>query len=176
MFVGKMIESLRPQVPEYTDVVMAQLVNQETQKSFKDSIRGVLANAVANTFGNTDMTTYNAILKHYGCSSGAACEQTLGKKIAEADTKLNRYYLTVLASAALAFILLMAGRRTLSRSAVVVLMLFCIAMLVGGVLSPMLEVEVRVTKIDATLLGTPIEFQTSRSTTAARPCLRCFTH
>ncbi len=32
-------------------------------------------------------------------------------------------------------------------------------MLVGGVLSPMLEVEVRVTKIDATLLGTPIEFQ-----------------
>jgi hypothetical protein len=32
-------------------------------------------------------------------------------------------------------------------------------MLVGGVLSPMLEVEVRVTKIDATLLGTPIEFR-----------------
>jgi uncharacterized paraquat-inducible protein A len=41
----------------------------------------------------------------------------------------------------------------------VVLMLFCLAMLAGGVLSPMLEVEVRVTKIDATLLGTPIEFQ-----------------
>jgi uncharacterized paraquat-inducible protein A len=90
---------------------------------------------------------------------GATCEETLGKKIAEADTKLNRYYLTVLASAALGFILLMAGRPALSRSAVVVLMLFCVAMLAGGVLSPMLEVEVRVTKIDATLLGTPIEFR-----------------
>jgi hypothetical protein len=159
MMVTKMIASLRPQVPEYTDVVMAQLVNKGTEKSFKDSIRGVLANAVANTFGATDMTTYNAILKHYGCSSGAACEQTLGQKIAAADTNLNRYYLTVLACAALAFILLMAGRPALSRGAVVVLMLFCIAMLAGGVLSPMLEVEVRVTKIDATLLGTPIEFQ-----------------
>ncbi len=159
MMVSKMIESLRPKVPEYTDVVMAQLVNQGTQKSFKDSIRGVLNNAVANTFGNTDMTTYNAILKHYGCSSGAACEQTLGTKIAAADTQLNRCYLTVLASAALAFLLLMVGKSTLSRAAVVVLMLFCIAMLAGGVLSPMLEVEVRVTKIDATLLGTPIEFQ-----------------
>jgi uncharacterized paraquat-inducible protein A len=42
---------------------------------------------------------------------------------------------------------------------VAVLMLFSIAMLVGGVLSPMLEVEVRVSKIDATLLGTPIEFR-----------------
>jgi hypothetical protein len=32
-------------------------------------------------------------------------------------------------------------------------------MLAGGVLSPMLEVEVRITKLDATLLGTPIEFR-----------------
>jgi hypothetical protein len=159
MFASKMIDSLRPHVPEYTDVVMAQLAKPQTQKGFRDSIRGVLANAVANTFGNTDMTTYNAILNHYGCSNGAACEQTLGTKIAQADSQLNRYYLAVLASAALGFILLMAGRPTLSRSAVVVLMLFCLAMLAGGVLSPMLEVEVRVTKIDATLLGTPIEFQ-----------------
>jgi Paraquat-inducible protein A len=159
MLVSKMIASLRPQVPAYTDVVMGELVNQGTQKSFKDSIRGVLANAVTNTFGTTDMTTYNAILKNYGCASGAACEQTLGTKIAQADMQMNRYYLAVLVSAALGFILLMVGRRPLSRGAVVVLMLFCLAMLAGGVFSPMLEVEVRVTKIDATLLGTPIEFQ-----------------
>lgn len=159
IMVGKMIASLRPQVPAYTDVVMGQLVNQGTEKSFKDSIRGVLADAVANTFGNTDMTTYNAILKRYGCSSGAACEVILGNKIAQADAQLDRSYLTALASAALGFILLMAGRKSLSRGAVVVLMLFCLALLAGGVLSPMLEVEVRLTKIDATLLGTPIEFQ-----------------
>ena len=159
MFVNMIIASLRPHVPEYTDVVMAELARPETQRSFKDSIRGVLADAVKDTFSTTDMTTYSAILKRYGCSSGAVCEETLGKQIEEADTKLNRYYLTVLASAAVGFILLMAGRPTLSRGAVVVLMLFCISMLAGGVLSPMLEVEVRVTKLDATLLGTPIEFR-----------------
>ena len=159
MFVNMIVASLRPHVPEYTNVVMAELAKWDTQKSFKDSIRAVLADAVKNTFGNTDMTTYNAILKHYGCSSGAACEQTLGKQIEESDRKLARDYVTVLACALLGFILLMAGRPTLSRGAVVVLMLFCLAMLAGGVLSPMMEVEVRVTKIDATLLGTPIEFQ-----------------
>ena len=158
MMVTKMVASLRPQVPQYTDVVMGQLVNSGTQKSFKDSIRGVLANAVATTFGNTDMSTYNAVLSRYGCSSGDACEQVIGQKIAASEAQLNRYYLTVLGSAALGFILLLIGTKTLSRSAVVVLMLFCISMLVSGVLSPMLEVEVRVTKIDATLLGTPIEF------------------
>jgi hypothetical protein len=153
------VASLRPHVPEYTNVVMAELTKPELQKSFKDSIRGVLANAVKDTFSTTDMTTYNAILKRYGCSSGAACEETLGKQIAEADTKLTRDYLIVLASAALAFLLLLWGKARLSRGAVLVLMLFCLAMLAGGVLSPMLEVEVRITRLDATLLGTPIEFQ-----------------
>ena len=153
------VASLRPHVPEYTDVVMKELAKPQTQESFKDSIRGVLDDAVKNTFSSTDMTTYNAILNQYGCASGSICEETLGKRIAEADTQLTRDYLIVLASAAVGFIVLMAGKRTLSRGAVVVLMLFCIAMLAGGVLSPMLEVEVRITKLDATLLGTPIEFR-----------------
>lgn len=159
MLVSMIIASLRPHVPEYTDVVMVELAKPGTQKSFRDSIRGVLADAVKNTFSATDMTAFSAILKRYGCSSGAVCAETLGKQIEEADTKLTRYYLTVLASAALGFILLMVGKPTLSRGALVVLMLFCISMLAGGVLSPMLEVEVRVTKLDATLLGTPIEFR-----------------
>jgi hypothetical protein len=159
MLVNMIVASLRPHVPEYTDVVMVQLTKADTQKSFKDSIRGVLADAVKNTFSPTDMTTYNAILTRYGCASETGCEETLGQQIAGADTRLTRCYLTVLASAALGFILLMAGKPTLSRGAVVVLMLFCISMLAGGVLSPMLEVEVRVTKLDATLLGTPIEFR-----------------
>ena len=159
LFVNMIINALRPHVPEYTDVVMAQLAKGDTQKSFKDSIRGVLADAVKNTFGNTDMTTYNAILKRYGCANGAACEETLSKQIGDWDHQLTRYYLVVLISSALGFIVLMAGRKTLSRGAVLVLMAFCLAMLAGGVLSPMLEVEVRVTKLDATLLGTPIEFR-----------------
>jgi hypothetical protein len=159
MIVNMIIGSLRPHVPEYTSVVMAELGKSDTQKNFKQSIRAVLADAVRNTFSNTDMTTYNAILARYGCATGAACEQTLGRRIEQSDKKLNRCYLIVLASAALGFILLTAGRPTLSRGSVVVLMLYCITMLAGGVLSPMLEVEVRVTKLDATLLGTPFEFR-----------------
>jgi hypothetical protein len=157
MIVNMIVAALRPHVPEYTNVVMAQLANPQTQKTFQESVRTVLANAVKNTFSSTDMTTYNAILNHYGCSTGAVCEQTIGNQIDASDKELNRDYLIVLASAALGFLLLIFDR--LSRAAVIVLMLFCITMLAGGVLSPMLEVEVRVTKLDATLLGTPIEFQ-----------------
>jgi len=159
MLVNMIINSLRPHVPEYTDVVLAELEKPQNQEAFKDSIRSVMMDAVKNTFGSVDMTTYSAILRRYGCSSGPACQETLRNRIHESDGQLNKDCIIVLASAALGFILLAAGRRALSRAAVVVLMLFCITMLVGGVLSPMIEVEVRVTRLDATLLGSPIEFQ-----------------
>ena len=159
MFVNSIINALRPHVPEYTTVVLAELEKPQNQKAFRESMRKVMTDAVKNTFSAVDMTTWSAILRRYGCSDGEACEQALGDQIREADAQLNKDYLIVLASAALGFALLAAGRSALSRAALVVLMLFCITMLVGGVLSPMLEVEVRITRLDATLLGSPIEFR-----------------
>jgi hypothetical protein len=159
LLVNMIIGSLRPHVPEYTDVVMAELAKPKNQTGFKDSIRSVLAEGIKNTFGAVDMTEYSSILKRHECSSEEVCEQTLGKQIEQADERITRYYLTVLGSVALGFALLTVGQRGLSRSAVLVLMMFCIVLLAGGVLSPMLEVEVRITRLNATLLGTPIEFR-----------------
>ena len=159
MMVNMIVNSLRPHIPEYTNVVLAELAKPRNQKAFKESVRTVLNDAVKNTFGSVDMTTYSAILRRYGCSSATECEEMLRNRIEEADGQLNRDYIIVLVAAALAFILLTATRAPLSRSAVVILMAFCLAMLVGGVLSPMLEVEVRVTRLNATLLGAPIEFR-----------------
>jgi len=159
MLVNMIVSSLRPHIPEYTNVVMAEIAKPQNQNGFKESIRAVLNDAVRNTFGSVDMTTYNAILERYGCSAGGDCEEVLRNRISQADGQLNRDYLVVLGSAALGFILLAVTRAPLSRGAVLVLMLFCLAMLAGGVLSPMLEVEVRVTKLDATLMGAPIEFR-----------------
>jgi hypothetical protein len=158
MIVNMIINALRPHVPEYTDVVLAELAKPQNQKAFKDSVRTVMTGALKNTFSSTDMTSYSAILGRFGCSSGEGCEDMLRNRIRASDAQLNRDYLIVLASAALGFILLAAGQPVLSRSAVVVLMLFCIVMLVGGVSSPMIEVEVRISQLDATLLGSPIEF------------------
>jgi hypothetical protein len=159
MIVNMIISGLRPHVPEYTNVVLAELAKPQNQKAFKESVRSVMTDAVKNTFSTVDMTGYSAVMRRYGCAAGPACEEMLRNRIRESDARLNRDYIIVLASAALAFILLTVGQSALSRAAVVVLMLFCIVMLVGGVLSPMLEVEVRITRLDATLLGSPIEFR-----------------
>ena len=94
--VNLMVGALRPHVPEYADVVLAELGKPETKQALKDYIRSFLTNGARNTFGNVDMRRYSYILNQHGCADASACQQELGKRIREADGRIASYYLTVL--------------------------------------------------------------------------------
>jgi len=158
LIVNMMVGALRPHVPEYADVVLAELGKPETRQAVRNYIRSVLAEGAKKTFSSVDMRWYSSILKQHGCASAGACQQELGNQIHQADVRLTYDYLLVLASSAVAFVLLMLGRSPLRRSGTVVLLLFCVILLAGGILSPMIEVEARISRLGLTFLGEPIGF------------------
>jgi hypothetical protein len=158
LIVNLMVRAIRPHVPEYADVVLAEMGKPEAKEALKHYIKSVLADGAKNTFGNVDMKLYSSILKQHGSADARACQQELGNRIAELDAKIKRYYLAVLVSSAVTFALLMAGRSALRRSGTAVLILFCVVLLVGGVLTPMIEVEAKISRLNITFLGEPIVF------------------
>jgi hypothetical protein len=158
LIVNLMVGALRPHVPEYADVVLTELGKAENKEAFKKYIKSLLVEGAKNTFGNVDMKWYSSILKQNGCADASACQQELGNRIREADANIAYYYLAVLVSSAVAFVLLITGRPVLRRSDTVVLLLFCVVLLVGGVLTPMVEVEAKISRLSITFLGEPIAF------------------
>jgi hypothetical protein len=158
LIVNLMVGALRPHVPEYADVVLAELGKPENKEALKKYLRSVLAEGAKNTFANLDTKWYSYILKEHGCADQAACQEELGGRIREADARLARYYQAVLASSLAAFLLLMLGQPVLRRPATVLLMLFCVVLLAGGILTPMLEVEAKLSRLGMTLLGQPVAF------------------
>jgi hypothetical protein len=156
--VNSMIDSLRPKVPEFADTVLKELGSKDNKEAIKRYIEGVIADGAKNTFSPVDMTWYSQILKRNGCADAAACHDVLGKRIDEANRRISGEYMTALGSAALALILLLWQRERLSRTGVTLAMLFCLTLLAGGVLSPMLEVEARISRIDMTFFGQPLSF------------------
>jgi hypothetical protein len=158
LIVNMVVGALQPHVPEYADIVLAELTKPEAKDAVKKYIKSVLAEGARNTFGNVDMTLYASILKEHGCADAAACQHELGSLIRQADTTIAYRYLAVLASGAVAFVLLLTGRPMLRRSDTVVLLLFCVVLLVGGVLTPMIEVEAKISQLKLTFLGEPIAF------------------
>lgn len=158
MMVNLMVGAIRPHVPEYADVVLAELGKPENKLALKKYIKSVLDQGARTTFGNVDMKWYSYILKQYGCADAGACQQELGNRIHEADRKIAYYYLTVLGASAAAFFLLLTERPVLGRPATLVLLLICVVLLIGGVLTPMIEVEAKISRMGMTFLGTPIAF------------------
>lgn len=153
LIVNNILAGLKPHVPEYADMVLREFGKPENKQAVKDYIRSAVADGAKATFGAVDMQTYNAILKRYGCADGVACREELGKRIHELDSRVALHYLLVLAAAAVAFLLLNARS-----SEIAVQLLFCIALLVGGVFTPMIEVEAKISKISLTFFGQPISF------------------
>ena len=75
------------------------------------------------------------------------------------EATIQQNYTIVLASSAAAFLLLMVGVPALRRPSVVVLMLFCLVLLAGGVLTPMLEVEAKISRVSMSILGQKVVFE-----------------
>ncbi len=158
MMANMMINALRPHVPEYTGVVLAQLGGRDTKDAVKKFFRQVLTDGAKNTFGVADMTWHDAILKKYACVSVAPCQEKLWTEIHSADQTILRQTIGVLLSAAVGFLVLLTQPGKLTRAATIVLLLYCVTLLVGGIFTPMVEVEARLTSVSMTFLGEPVKF------------------
>jgi hypothetical protein len=153
-----MVGALRPHVPEYADMVLAELGSPANKDALKKYIKSVLAEGAKSTFSNVDLRWYSSILQQHGCADASACQQQLGNRIRELEARLEYDYLAVLASSALAFLLLFTEGPVIRRSGTTVLLLFCVVLLVGGVLTPMIEVEAKISQLRMTILGEPLAF------------------
>jgi len=153
LIVNNILASLKPHVPEYADTVLRELGKPENKQAVRDYLRSVVTDGAKATFGVVDMQQYSAILKEYGCADGVACQKELGRRILDLDSRVQFHYILVLVASALAFLFLSAGR-----SAIAVQLLFCIVLLLGGVFTPMIEVEAKISKISLNFFGQPISF------------------
>ncbi|HKA01955.1 MAG TPA: paraquat-inducible protein A [Candidatus Solibacter sp.] len=158
MIANVMVASLKPHVPEYATVVLAEFGRPEYKKAIKEYLSGVLAEGAKATFGNVDMRWYSYILKKHGCADADSCRQRIGEQVAEMDAGIAKQYWIVLGASAIAFLVLVTGG-PVRRSGVVLLLLFCLMLLAGGVLTPMLEVEAKISKLSLTLLGKKVTFE-----------------
>jgi hypothetical protein len=158
MIVNMIVGALKPHVPEYTTMVLKELGRPQSRTAVKNYIRGALAEGARSTFGAVDMRLYNQILKQHGCADGESCKQKIASEIRAMDDRIEWQWIGALLATALAFVIVMIGRPLLGRASAAALLLFTLVLLLGGLLTPMLEVEAKLSSIKLTLLGTPVAF------------------
>ena len=164
-------ERLRRRVPEYADRVVEELAKPETKRELQTQLVTFLRGAADSTFSKTDRSALNARLAARGCADVPACDLLLEAEIAAARRPILFQVLGLFGLIGLLFGLCRvqgpptaadAARREPSpgfdRFQLALLTGATLALLAAGVLTPMIEIDARISSLSITLLGEPLTF------------------
>nr|WP_240905834.1 paraquat-inducible protein A [Thiorhodococcus mannitoliphagus] len=163
-------DKLRRQVPQYAEIVVDQLSKPEVQEEIKAQLTRLIRQTSDATFAKVDRSALNALMLRYSCVDRESCAATLEARIAMEQRPLQQRLGMLLGLVALLFLLCMTGRSRSEagegapgRASFDPFKLFLLTgatviLLLGGILTPMIEIEASITELQLTFLGEPIVF------------------
>jgi hypothetical protein len=163
------VARLRDRVPEYADAFVEQLSVPGVKEQIKARLRVLLNDAVASSGTGSDRRPLEAVLMHYGCADVDSCSSLIETEISAIQPRIRQQLGAVIGLVGLVFLVSLVGGAprgqasdmTTDRLAPVLLFALVGAtflLLVGGLATPMIEVDARITALTFQLLGEPVVF------------------
>lgn len=152
------IEDIKRGIPTYADQILDEMSKPEARKDLKAFLRSLLANVSASTFATVDDSRILAAHAQYQCADRGSCTKIIQAAIDDNHAQALWQAAAVLGLTALLFagVWLAPGERGPGRLA---LLAGCSAVLMlCGVLTPMLDIEARISELRFVLLGEPVVF------------------
>lgn len=156
-------DELRAQVPVYADAVIDELDQPATRREIRRALVAAVRDAADSTFTRIDETTRIAILQRHECPDVAVCTAHLTDRadLLRAKTQYQGAAVFALIAALFALNILLPRsqpERRMPPEIMVMLTAATLVLLAGGVMTPMIEVEARISELRLTLLGEPVVF------------------
>lgn len=152
-------EDLRTRVPEFAKRALEQLGDDATMADIKIFIKFKLEDYLQRTFGDEDSKIYLEILTKYGFDKNRSnnCVQYLSSSITFKDRLLQKISFGLILSAFLVFFIFYLNSSK-SIYSVLIIFLTCCMILFAGLLTPMIDLDARISKIEFFLMGEPVVF------------------
>ncbi len=153
------VDQLRDSVPSFAQTVLEELNKPETKKNLKLYVLSKLDEFVANTFNKDKMEMLESLLQKYGCENKTDCQTLLHEKIDNRESYINKMVILILVLVAFNFLINIIQRVPLNHFQVPLLILSSLCLLLGGILTPMIELEARIDLLLFQLLGEEVVFK-----------------
>ena len=168
-------DDLRRRVPQYSEMVLEELSKPEAKQEIKAQLIAFMQQAADTTFAKTDRSRLAERLAAHGCTEVGPCSDRIGTEIAAASRPILYQVLELLGLVAGLFALCLVspwrapdvpGAAATPASRVpgldplrlLLLTGATLILLAGGVLTPMIEIEARISELSIQLLGEPVVF------------------
>lgn len=163
-------DALRRRVPEYADLVVTELAKPEARLEIQAQLAAFLRQGADASFTRADRSNLKATLARHGCEDTEGCGLAISERIAELSRPLPRQIVALFVLVGSLFLICLSpaprggsssaagGAPRLDGYQLTLLTGATLILLAGGILTPMIELEARITELRFQLLGEPIAF------------------
>ena len=153
------VDQLRDSVPSFAHTVVNELDKPETKNLLQNYLNDKLSDFTASTYNRDHTEFLNELLLKYECDGKEACKELLNEELNQKLEAINMRVLILLGVVLLAFLINLLSKRKLNHVQSILLILSSLCLLLGGIITPMIELEARIDMLLFQLLGEEVVFE-----------------
>ncbi len=156
-------DDIRDKAPEYADAIMVELNKPEAREELIRFLSGALSDVSQSTFTKVDRTLIDAIQQRYGCAEVNFCRALLNAKASRLENRASLQVALLVSLVGLMLLLIWRDQRAAvpgdaTAWSMGFLLVAVTVLMASGVVTPMLNVEARISELRMSLLGEELAF------------------
>jgi hypothetical protein len=152
------VNQLRDSVPSYAERVLNEINKPETKKGIQTYLTDKLGNLSMETYSLDSMKPFLDVLVKYEAASKTECHDYLEGEVAEKTGAINQRVMMILAAVLLIFLLNTLTAFSKSWLRVLLLIFGSLCLLIGGITTPMIDLEAMIDLLRFQLIGEEVVF------------------
>lgn len=151
------VDDIRSGIPRYADMLVDYVNDPRNKQEMQCFVVEKIDELGSTVEGSVNHASYSTCLARYNASDRESALALISERMAKLDRKLRRAY-GVMGGATVALLALTLYSRKRSRIPLLGSTLAAITLLITGLLSPMIDIEARISEFEMQLLGEPVKF------------------
>lgn len=153
------LDMLRDSVPSYADRLLLELNNPENKEFMQQFLLDKLGAITASTYNLDPMDPLHAIMEKNSCRDKEACKELIEEEIGMQKEEINYRLVLILFLVSAVFLINLLTRHKINmvQSSLLILASFCL--LLGGITTPMIDLEARIDLLMLKLMGEDVIFR-----------------
>ena len=151
-------DELRDSIPVYANTLLSELSNPENKEVMQQFLLDKLGEITASTYNLDQMDPLHVLMEKYRCTTKAECKELIGKQIKEKQEVIKLRVILILLLVSAVFLLNLITRRKINRTQSILLILASFSLLLGGITTPMIDLEAKIDLLSLKLMGEDVIF------------------
>jgi len=152
------VDQLRDSVPSYANQLLLELNKPENKAFLQKFLTERLEDFKASTFNLDQMESLDLLLASYGCSDKSECREQLEAAIEVKRGEIGFRVIAIIVLVTALFLLNTITKHRLTGIQSILLLLSSLCLLMGGITTPMIDLEAMIDLLLFQLMGEEVKF------------------